>query len=148
LKTGASFLILRAMPNAMNDSVRILHDRVPDRIRLRVALIKHRATLAEVLKHSLLKDPDGHGIYHAEANVVTGSLLIKFHPSLQTQRQVVDLVRATAERIAEGDIPATAKHRNPRVSKMLPGAYFSRELLVSVAGNVIAGLVLAAFIAR
>lgn len=126
----------------------ILHNRLPDRIRLRVPIIKHRSTIAELLKHTLLKDPDAPGIYHAEPNIVTGSLLIKYHPALQSEAQVVEIVRNTAARIAQGHIPLSAKHRNPRVGKMQPGAYFSRELLVSVAGNVIAGLVLAAFIAR
>lgn len=128
--------------------VRILHNRVPDRIRLHVPLIKQRATLAELLKHSLLKDPDAQGIYHAEPNVATGSLLIKYHPALHSEAQVVELVATTARRIADGQVPISSKHRNPRVSRMPPGAYFTRELVVSVVGNVLAGLALAVFMAR
>ena len=136
------------MKHPSNGRIRILHNRVPERLRLHVALIKHRATLAEMLKQTLLKDPGARGIYHAEPNIATGSLLIKYHPALQTESQIVALVDTIAGQIADGQVPITAKHRNPRVSRMLPGAYFSRELVVSVVGNVVAGLVLAAFMTR
>lgn len=134
-------------PTARQD-VAILHNRVPERLRLRVAIIKHRPTIADLLKHDLLKDPGARGIYHAEPNVVTGTLLIKYHPALHTEADVIALVRSLAMKIRNGQVPISAKHRNPRVSRMQPGAYFSRELLVSVAGNVVAGLLLAALIAR
>jgi hypothetical protein len=136
------------MNTTATNHVEILHNRAAERIRLRVPIIKHRPTIAELLKHHLLKNPDAEGIYHAEPNAVTGTLLIKYHPALRTEREIVELVEALASKIGEGAVPITAKHRNPRVSRMMPGAYFSRELIVSVAGNVLAGLVLAAFLTR
>lgn len=126
----------------------ILHNRVPHRIRFRVPSIRHKQTLADLLKHSLLHDDRAKGIYHAEPNIITGTLLVKFHPAFHSDADVVELVRLAARNIVDGKIALSAKHRNPKLGKMLPRAFFTRELLVSVAGNVIAGLLLAAFISR
>jgi hypothetical protein len=46
-------------------------------------------------------------------------------------------------KLGEGRIEITEKHKNPRLGKMRPGAFFTREFLVSIGGNVIAGLILA-----
>lgn len=51
-------------------------------------------------------------------------------------------------KIAEGQVEIAATHKNPRAGRMLADAFFTRELLVSIGGNVIAGLILAAVIAR
>jgi hypothetical protein len=125
------------------EAVSITHDSVPNRIRFRIPAIKHRQTFAELLKQSLLKSVDGKGIYHAEPNIVTGTLLVKFHPALNTAGEVTELVRTLAEGIADGTVEIAAKHKNPRLGKMRPGAFFARELAVSVVGNVLAGLALA-----
>jgi hypothetical protein len=101
-----------------------------------------------MLKHHLLKDPDAKGIYHAEPNIVTGTLLVKYHPAIHTREEVVHLVEDLAYRIDIGEVEITQKHKNPRLGKMLPGAFFTRELLVSIVGNVVAGLLLAFFIVR
>jgi hypothetical protein len=129
------------------DTIAIVHNRVPNRIRFRVPCIKHKQTFAELLKQTLLKDPKAKGIYHAEPNIITATVLVKYHPALHTEAEIVQLVRTIAQRIDAGHIEISAKHKNPRIGKMLPGAFFTRELLVSIGGNVIAGLILAAVIA-
>ena len=131
--------------NRLPEAVTILHNKVPNRIRFSVPLIRHKATLAALLKQSLLKD--ARGIYHAEPNTVTSTILVKYHPALHTEAEVVERVRAAVEQIADGKIEIAQKHKNPRLSKMLPQAFFTRELVVSVVGNVAAGLVLAIFTA-
>ncbi|CAI8869587.1 HMA2 domain-containing protein [Methylocaldum szegediense] len=132
----------------MPETIAIVHNRVPARIRIRVPLIKNKRTLAEVLKQSLLKDDRAKGIYHAEPNITTGTFLIKYHPALHTEAEVLERVQAIARGIAAGTVEFTVKHKNPKLSKMQPQAFFNRELLVSIGGNVIAGFILAALIRR
>lgn len=127
-------------------TARVIHNRVPNRLRLAVPIVRHRATFAEVLKQTLLNEPSSKGIYHAEPNIVTGNMLVKFHPAIHTEDEVIRLVSDASDRLATGQIEITLKHKNPRLSRMQPGAFFTRELLVSIGGNVIAGLVLAAII--
>ncbi|MFM8333913.1 MAG: hypothetical protein ACKN9T_19780 [Candidatus Methylumidiphilus sp.] len=127
--------------------VAILHNKVPNRIRFAVPLIRHKQTYALMLKQSLLKNPDAKGIYHAEPNITTGTILIKYHPAMHCEADVVRLLQTVLTNLAEGHIEITEKHKNPRVGKMQPGAFFTRELLVSIGGNVIAGLLLAFIIA-
>ena len=134
------------MENPEYTGVRIIHNRVPFRLRLSIPLIRHKHTYAELLKQSLLNDPASRGIYHAEPNIVTGNLLLKYDPALHAESEVLELVEKTVSRIEQGQIEITLKHKNPRLSRMQPGAFFTRELLVSIGGNVIAGLVLAAII--
>jgi hypothetical protein len=104
--------------------------------------------MAELLKQSLLKNEDAPGIYHAEPNIVTGSLLVKYHPAFHTEEEMIQVVKDTVQNIAMGDVEILTKHKNPRVGKMQPGAFFTRELFVSILGNVIAGIILAVMIAR
>lgn len=132
------------MKPELSETVAVLHNKVPSRIRLAVPLIRNKRTLAELLKQTLLKDTHANGIYHAEPNIITGSLLVKYHPALHQETEVVELVRSTVRQIADGRIEITQKHKNPKLGKMAPQAFFTRELLVSIVGNVIAGLVLAA----
>jgi len=129
----------------MPETIAIVHNKVPARIRIRVPLIRNKRTLAELLKQNLLQ---AKGIYHAEPNIVTGTFLIKYHPALHTETEVIEQVRATARNISAGTVEITAKHKNPKLGKMQPQAFFTRELIVSIGGNVIAGLILAALIAR
>jgi hypothetical protein len=131
----------------MQEMISVTHNKVPNRLRIYVPMIKHKRTYAELLKQSLLKDAAGKGIYHAEPNITTATILIKYHPALHSEAEVVQLVRTVAQNLAEGKIEITAKHKNPRLGKMHPGAFFTRELLVSITGNVIAGIVLAVLIA-
>lgn len=130
----------------LSAAIVILHNQVPNRIRFSVPLIKHKATLAGLLKQSLLKDAKG--IYHAEPNIVTGSVLVKYHPAFHSEAEIVERVRAAVRQLAEGKVEISQKHKNPRLGKMLPQAFFTRELLVSIVGNVAAGLVLAIFASR
>ncbi len=59
--------------------VTVLHNKVPNRIRFLVPMIKHRQTFADLLKQSLLREPEAKGIYHAEPNIVTArSLRVSF----------------------------------------------------------------------
>lgn len=132
----------------LSASVAVLHNRVPNRIRFAVPLIKQRRTLAELLKQGLLKDPHSKGIYHAEPNVVTGTLLVKYHPALHSEREVIELVQARVRQVADGSMEISQKHKSPRLGKMPPAAFFTRELLVSVIGNVLAGLALIAIVGR
>ncbi|WP_434110828.1 hypothetical protein [Methylocaldum sp. GT1TLB] len=132
----------------MPETIVIVHNKVPARIRIRVPLIRNKRTMAELLKQSLLGDAQARGIYHAEPNITTGTFLIKYHPALHTEAEVIERVRAIARNISAGTIEITAKHKNPKLGKMRPQAFFTRELFVSIGGNVIAGLVLAALIAR
>ncbi|BBL75101.1 HMA2 domain-containing protein [Methylomagnum ishizawai] len=124
----------------------VVHNQVPGRIRLLVPVIKHKRTFAGLLRQNLLKGPAGKGIYHAEPNIVTGTVLIKYHRAVYSETEILRWVERIARKIALGEIEITAKHKNPRLGKMLPGAFFTRELLVSICGNVIAGLVLAAMV--
>jgi hypothetical protein len=78
---------------------------------------------------------------------VTGTILVKFHPAYHSEEEVVQLVIATANKLRDGKIEITQKHKNPRLGKMPPGAFFTRELLVSIAGNVIAGIFVAVIVA-
>lgn len=132
----------------MQEVVSIVHNKVPNRIRFLVPMIKHKQTFAGLLKQGLLKDPEAKGVYHAEPNIVTGTILIKYHPAWHTEEELVRVVERVTKTIRDGTIEIAAKHKNPRLGKMQPGAFFTRELLVSIAGNVIAGLLLAAVIAR
>lgn len=128
--------------------VAIVHNRVPNRIRFLVPMIKHKQTFAGLLKQGVLKDPAAKGVYHAEPNITTGTILIKYHPALHTEEALVQVVERVAKTISDGTIEIAAKHKNPRLGKMPPGAFFTRELLMSIGGNVIAGLILATLIAR
>ena len=134
------------MNPSMPHRIAILHNKVPNRIRFAVPLIRNKGTLAELLKQSLLKDENAKGIYHAEPNTTTGTLLIKYHPAFHNEAEVVERVQTTVEKLGKGGIEITAKHKNPRVGKMPPKAFFTRELVVSIAGNVIAGLILAVIV--
>jgi hypothetical protein len=136
------------MNPTISESVAILHNAVPCRIRFSVPLIRNKRTLAELLRQTLLKDTQVNGIYHAEPNIVTGSLLVKYHPALHSEAEVVELVQTLVRQIASGQIEITHKHKNPKVGRMAPGAFFTRELLVSIVGNVVAGLVIAALTFR
>ncbi|MGZ8218655.1 HMA2 domain-containing protein [Methylomagnum sp.] len=136
------------MMNPAVEPIAILHNKVPHRIRFAVPLIRNKQTLAELLKQNLLKHAKAKGIYHAEPNIVTGTLLVKYHPAFHGEADVVALVRSTIQQIAEGKIEISQKHKNPRVSRMTPKTYFTRELVVSTIANVIAGVVVAAIAAR
>jgi hypothetical protein len=125
------------------DATFVLHDKVPNRIRFAVPLIKNKQTYALMLKQSLLRNGEAKGIYHAEPNIVTGTILIKYHPAMHSKEDVERLLRETLRKLGEGRIEITEKHKNPRLGKMRPGAFFTREFLVSIGGNVIAGLILA-----
>jgi hypothetical protein len=96
-----------------------------------------------MLKQGLLKNADAKGIYHAEPNITTGTILIKYHPAMHSEADIARLLHTVLENLSEGKIEITEKHKNPRLGKMRPGAFFTRELLVSIGGNVIAGLILA-----
>ena len=135
------------MKDATQDTITIIHNKVPNRIRFRVPLIKHQQTFADLFKQTLLRDEGAKGIYHAEPNIVTGTILVKFHPAYHNEEEVVQLVIATANKLRDGKIEITQKHKNPRLGKMPPGAFFTRELLVSITGNVIAGIFLAVIVA-
>ncbi len=135
------------MNYAIQDTIYIVHNSVPNRIRLLVPLIKYKHTFAELLKQCLLRDANAKGVYHAEPNVITGTLLVKYHPAFHTEAEIIELVRANALKLKEGKIEITQKHKNPKVGRMRPGAFFTRELLVSIAGNVVAGIILALVIA-
>ncbi len=131
------------MKNTSPRTIAIVHNKVPNRIRFLVPWIKNKRTYAELLRQNLLKDPEGKGIYHAEPNIVTGTILVKYHPAMHTEAEVVRLVEAIAGKISIGGVEITAKHKNPRLGKMLPQAFFTRELVVSICGNVVAGVILA-----
>lgn len=135
------------MKHATLETVTVVHNKVPNRLRLLVPVIKNKRTFAELLKQSLLRNTQATGIYHAEPNIITGTILIKFHPALHTGVDVVRLVETVARKIALGQIEISEKHKNPRLGKMLPQAFFTRELVVSICGNVVAGLILAALVA-
>lgn len=132
----------------MPEAVSILHNKVPNRIRVSVPLIKHKQTLATLLKQNLLKHEEAKGVYHAEPNIITGTLLVKYHPAFHKEAEVVELIRTTLQNIGEGKIVISEKHKNPRLGKMLPKAFFTRELIVSIVGNVVGGILLAAIISR
>jgi hypothetical protein len=131
------------MKDETEDTITIIHNKVPNRIRIRVPLIKHKQTFADLLKQELLSDEAAKGIYHAEPNIVTGTILVKFHPVYHSEEEVVQLVITTANKLRDGKIEITQKHKNPKLGKMPPGAFFTRELLVSIVGNIIAGVFLA-----
>ncbi len=135
------------MKSTVPQTVSILHDKVPNRIRFYVPLIRNRQTYAEMLKQTLLNNAEAKGIYHAEPNIIRGTVLIKYHPAMHSQEQIVSVLEAALQNLADGKIEITAKHKNPRVGKMRPGAFFTRELLVSIGGNIIAGIVLAFILA-
>ncbi len=135
------------MKDTTQDTITIIHNKVPNRIRFRVPLIKHQQTFADLFKQTLLRDEGAKGIYHAEPNIVTGTILVKFHPAYHSEEEVVQLVIATANKLRDGEIEITQKHKNPRLGKMPPGAFFTRELLVSIVGNVIAGIFVAVIVA-
>lgn len=127
----------------MPENFSVIHNRVPNRLRLRVPMIRHKQTFAELLKQSLLRDVASRGIYHAEPNIVTGSILIKYHPAMHSEQEVLELVEKAVTTIGQGKMEITFKHKNPRLGKMKPAAFFTRELLVSIGGNIVAGLLLA-----
>lgn len=131
----------------MPNMIKILHNKAPNRIRMIVPMIRYKQTFAELLKQSLLRDGNAKGIYHAEPNITTGTILIKYHPALNSELEIIELVKLTVQKLNDGKIEITQKHKNPKVGRMNPGAFFTRELLVSIAGNVIAGIVLAFIIA-
>ncbi|MGI9212855.1 MAG: HMA2 domain-containing protein [Methylococcaceae bacterium] len=131
------------MNTHLPNSIRIKHNAVPNRIRFSIPLLKHHATLAEMLRNSLLRDEKATGIYHAEANIVTGTLLIKYHPAFHTEEQVISTLHEHVQKLCNGEMVPYEKHKNPKLGKMQPHAFFTRELVVSVCGNVLAGLVLA-----
>ncbi len=106
-------------------------------------MIRHKQTYGELLKQYLLKDEAANGIYHAEPNIITGNILLKYHPAFHSEAEVLELVRTAVQKISAGQVEITYKHKNPRIFKMKPGAFFTRELLVSIGGNIVAGLLLA-----
>lgn len=136
------------MNQTAENSVSVVHNRVPNRIRFLVPMIKNRATFAALLKQHILRDAEAKGVYHAEPNITTATLLVKYHPALHSEADVVRLVTRVARQIGDGHIEIPAKHKNPRLGKMPPSAFFTRELVVSIFGNVIAGVILAVVLAR
>lgn len=136
------------MKDAAQDMITVIHNKVPNRIRIRVPSIKHKQTYANLLKHDLLSDEKAKGIYHAEPNIVTGTLLVKYHPAYHSEEEVVQLVMRAVSKLRKGKIEITEKHKNPKLGKMAPGAFFTRELLVNIAGNVIAGVLVAVIATR
>ena len=64
-------LFIEAMKDATQDTITIIHNKVPNRIRFRVPLIKHQQTFADLLKQTLLRDEEAKGIYHADPDIVT-----------------------------------------------------------------------------
>jgi len=134
------------MNPSQQESIVIVHNKVPNRLRVRVPLIRNKQTFAELLKQGLFRDAEAKGIYHAEPSVVTGTILIKYHPALHTEEDVLQVIRRVVDNITNGTIEIAAKHKNPRLGKMRPGAFFTRELIVSIVGNVLAGLILAAVV--
>jgi hypothetical protein len=137
-----------SMTHPTLEGISVLHNKVPNRIRFSVPLIKNKQTLATLLKQNLLKHEGAKGVYHAEPNIVTGTLLVKYHPAFHNEEEVVELIRTTAQKIGEGKIVISEKHKNPRLGKMLPKAFFTRELIVSIVGNVVGGILLASIISR
>jgi len=135
------------MNASAQETIFILHNKVPNRIRFFVPIIKNKQTYALLLKQNLLRNTEAKGIYHAEPNIITGTILIKYHPAMHSQEDVERLLQETLKNLGEGKIDITEKHKNPRLGKMHPGAFFTRELLVSIGGNVIAGLLLAFIVA-
>lgn len=135
------------MNRTIPGQVTVKHNKVPNRIRFDVPLLKHHNTLAEMLKQSVLRDEKATGIYHVEPNIVTGTLLIKYHPAFHTEEEIVQLLREKVRKLSSGEMVPYEKHKNPRIGKMRPQAFFTRELVVSVCGNVLAGLILAALVA-
>lgn len=140
--------MLQAAKHPRSMGISVIHDRVPNRIRFLIPLIRHRATYAELLKQGILKSPEAKGIYHAEPNITTASLLVKFHPAFHETSDVIELVGRIAEEVGSGGVEFSAKHKNPRLGKMPPSAFFTRELVVSVIGNVLGGLLLAMLLTR
>lgn len=134
------------MHGDMPTSIAIAHNKVPNRIRLRTACIKNQPAIADLLKLRLLKRPEAKGIYHAEPNIVTGTLLIKYHPAHHTEAGVLALVEDSIREIAEGKIKLPEKSKSQKIGKMSPAAFFTRELFVDIFGNLIAGIVVAAII--
>jgi hypothetical protein len=135
----------------MNDhtqqTISIVHNTLPNRIRVKLPLIKHKQVFADLFRHDLLKNTEAKGIYYVEPNVVTGTVLIKYHPALHNEQEVLQLVSETSNKVRDGIIEITHKHKHPKLGRMPPGAFFTRELLVSIAGNVIAGILLTLVIA-
>jgi hypothetical protein len=125
-------------------ALRIVHDRVPNRMRFHVPLIQHQRTLAETLRHRLLDSDSCRGIYHAEVNPLTASLLLKFHGGINDRRAVLEVVRDAIKELEQGNIEILLKHKNPRVGRMMPGAFFTRELIVNIVGNTAAAILIAA----
>lgn len=134
----------RQTGNGLASVVRVKHNAVPHRIRFSIPVLKHHATLAEMLKHSLLRSEKATGIYHAEPNIVTGTLLIKYHPAFHSEADVIQTLNEQVRKLCSGEMIPYEKHKNPKLGKMQPHAFFTRELVVSVCGNVLAGLVLVA----
>ena len=127
----------------MQDIISVVHNKVPNRLRLYVPMLRHKQTYAEMLKQTLLHHSEAKGIYHAEANIITGTILIKYHPAFHNEAQILDVVHKAVRSIQDGKIEISLKHKNPRLGKMKPAAFFTRELLVGIGGNIIAGVLLA-----
>ena len=125
-------------------ALRIVHDRVPNRIRFHIPFIRHQRTLAETLKHRLLRSETCRGIYHAEVNPLTSSLLLKFHGGMHDRHTVTHLLENVVNEIEQGQLEILLKHKNPRLGRMMPTAFFTRELLVNITGNITAALLLIA----
>ena len=140
--------MFQAVQHPRSKTISVIHDRVPNRIRFLIPLIRHRATYAELLKQGILKSPEAKGIYHAEPNITTATMLVKFHPAFHDKSDVIELVGRIAEEVGAGEVEFSAKHKNPRLGKMPPSAFFTRELVVSVIGNVLGGLLLAMLLTR
>jgi hypothetical protein len=140
--------MLQAVKHPHSMAISVIHDRVPNRIRFSVPVIRHRATYAELLKQGILKSPQAKGIYHAEPNITTATLLVKYHPAFHDATDVIELVGRIAEEVGAGQVELSAKHKNPRLGKMPPSAFFTRELVVSIIGNVLGGLLLAMLLTR
>ncbi len=130
------------MKDETQQPISIVHNTLPNRIRIKLPLIKHKQVFADLFRQDLLKNADAKGIYHVEPNVVTGSVLIKYHPALHNEQDVLQLVLNSANKLGHGIIDIPHKNKTPKLGRMPPGAFFTRELLVSIAGNVIAGILL------
>ncbi|MEI6354572.1 MAG: hypothetical protein WCO47_07580 [Methylococcus sp.] len=126
-----------------SDTIRIVHNKVPHRLRVYVPMVRWGPTYADFLVQTLLREGKAPGVFHAEASEVTGNVLIQYLPGTQCEEDILRLLEETAQRIETGNIPLLPKHKSPRLGKMMPGAFFTRELMVSIGGNIIAGVALA-----
>jgi Ca2+-transporting ATPase len=84
------------MPDSRSSTIEIVHDRVPGRVRFRVAGLRGAAPLRDLVEAEL---PRHEGVRSAAASTLTGTVLVLFETTVPPDR-IAAFLEELAHRLA------------------------------------------------